>query len=58
VSGNGLALDLAAGGEIRLGNTSELGAKAASAQAVLAHLASAPFAYIDVSTPDRPISHA
>ena len=58
VSGNGLALDLAAGGEIRLGNTSELGAKAASAQAVLAHLAAAPFAYIDVSTPDRPISHA
>jgi cell division protein FtsQ len=58
VSGNGLALDLAGGGEIRLGNTSDLDAKAASAQAVLAHLGSAHFSYIDVSTPYRPVSHA
>jgi len=58
VSGDGLALDLAGGGEIRLGNPSDLDAKAASAQAVLAHLAAAPFSYIDVSTPDRPVSHA
>ena len=58
VSGNGLALDLARGGEIRLGNASDLDAKAASAQAVLAHLGSACFSYIDVSTPPRPVSHS
>ena len=58
VSGNGLALDLARGGAIRLGNTSDLDAKAASAQAVLAHLGAACFSYIDVSTPYRPVSHS
>jgi cell division protein FtsQ len=58
VSGSGVALDLSAGGEIRLGDTSNLVAKAASAQAVLDHLAGTPFSYIDVSTPDRAISHA
>lgn len=58
VSGNGLALDLARGGQIRLGNTSDLDAKAASAQAVLAHIGVAHFSYIDVSTPGRPVSHA
>jgi cell division protein FtsQ len=57
VSGNGLVLDLARGGEIRLGNASDLDAKAASAQAVLAHLGSACVSYIDVSTPPRPVSH-
>jgi cell division protein FtsQ len=58
VGGSNVALDLAGGGEIRLGNTSDLAAKAASAQAVLARLGTAHFSYIDVSTPDRPISHA
>lgn len=57
VSGNGLALELAGNGEIRLANTDDLAAKAASAEAVLDHLGVAHFAYIDVSTPDRPISH-
>lgn len=57
VGGNGVALDLIAGGEIRLGDTSDLAAKAASALAVLAHLGTAHFTYIDVSTPDRPVSH-
>ena len=58
VSGSGVALDLAGGGAIRLGNTSDLDAKAASAQAVLARLGTTAFSYIDVSTPDRPVSHA
>ena len=44
--------------EIRLGNASELGAKSASALAVLARLGDAHFTYVDVSTPDRPVSHA
>lgn len=57
VSGGGLALVLRAGGEIRLGNADDLAAKAAAAQAVLAHLGDAPFSYIDVSTPQRPVSH-
>ena len=58
VRGTGIALDVAGGGEIRLGNSSALGGKGASALAVLAHLNGAPFSYIDVSTPDRPVSHA
>jgi cell division protein FtsQ len=58
VSGTGIALELRDGGEIRLGNASDLAAKAASARAVLDHLAGTPFSYIDVSTPDRAISHA
>jgi cell division protein FtsQ len=58
VSGSGLALELRGGGEIRLGNASDLTAKAASALAVLDHLAGTSFSYIDVSTPDRAISHA
>src|SRR5262249_37776668 len=43
VSGSGVALELGSGGEIRLGDTSDLAAKAASAQAVLDHLAGAHF---------------
>jgi cell division protein FtsQ len=60
VSDSGLALEMRGGGEIRLGNPSDLAAKAASAQAVLDHLAatSSHYSYIDVSTPDRVISHA
>jgi cell division protein FtsQ len=57
-SGSGVALVLRDGGEIRLGNSSDLAAKAASAQAVIDHLAGTHFSYIDVSTPDRVISHA
>ncbi len=56
VGGTGLTLAMRGGGEIRLGNSSDLGAKAASAQAVLVQLAGTPYAYIDVSTPDRVIS--
>jgi cell division protein FtsQ len=58
VSGSGVALVLAGDGQIRLGTTAGLDAKAASAQAVLAHLGPACFVYVDVSTPDRPISQA
>jgi cell division protein FtsQ len=57
VGGNELALDLVGGGTIRLGNSSSLAAKGSSALAVLAHLGGRPFTYIDVSTPDRPVSH-
>jgi cell division protein FtsQ len=52
----GLALSLARGGSIRLGNDDQLDAKAASALAVLAHLGNAHFTYIDVTTPARPTS--
>ncbi len=58
VSGNGVALVVLGGGEIRLGDTNNLDAKAASADAVLAHLGTEHFSYIDVSTPDRPLSHS
>ena len=55
VGGNGIALDLARGGAIRLGDASDLDAKAAAALAVLARNGSTSFAYIDVSTPDTPV---
>jgi cell division protein FtsQ len=58
VSGSGVALVLPNGHQIRLGSTTDLDAKAASAQAVLNHLGAACFVYIDVSTPNRPLSHA
>jgi cell division protein FtsQ len=58
VGGSSLALELIGGGEIRLGDASNLVAKAASALAVLGHIGTASFSYIDVSTPDRPVSHA
>jgi cell division protein FtsQ len=57
VSGGGLALVLARGGQIRMGNASDLDAKAAAAEAVLAHLGAQSFSYVDVSTPNRPVSH-
>jgi cell division protein FtsQ len=57
VSGDGLALDMVGGGEIRLGDASDLGAKATSALAVLANLGSTRYRYIDVSIPSRPLSH-
>jgi cell division protein FtsQ len=60
VSDSGVALEMLGGGEIRLGNASNLAAKAASAQAVIDHLAQthSSYSYIDVSTPNRAISHA
>lgn len=58
VRGSGFVLSLAGNGEIRLGDMSALDAKAASAQAVLTRLGAAHFSYIDVSTPDRPVSHS
>ena len=60
VTDGGVALEMRGGGEIRLGNSSDLAAKAASAQAVLDHLAAtgSHYSYIDVSTPDRVLSHA
>lgn len=58
VSGDGIALDVVGNGEIRLGDSSDLAAKGASALAVLGHIGAAHYSYIDVSTPDRPSSHA
>jgi cell division protein FtsQ len=57
VAGTDLALELARGGAIRLGNTSELAAKADAALAVLAKIGDTRFAYIDVSTPSTPVLH-
>src|SRR6185437_13300412 len=57
VSGGGVALHVAHGGQILLGDTTNLDAKAASALAILGLKGGRPFSYIDVSTPDRPTSH-
>jgi cell division protein FtsQ len=57
VEGSGVALHVARGGQILLGSTRDLDAKAASALAVLARFGDRSFRYIDVSTPDRPTSH-
>jgi cell division protein FtsQ len=54
VGGVGIALDLARGGAIRLGDTHDVAAKAQAALAVLASNGNAPFTYIDVSTPATP----
>jgi cell division septal protein FtsQ len=54
VGGVGVALDLTRGGAIRLGDTSDVAAKAQAALAVLASNGAAPFTYIDVSTPATP----
>ncbi len=55
VSGDGLTLDVVGNGEIRLGDSSDLGAKATAALAVLTNNGAARFRYIDVSTPDRAV---
>jgi cell division protein FtsQ len=55
VSGDGLALVLGAGGTIRLGSGSALGAKSQAALAVLARIGTTPFVYLDVSTPQTPV---
>jgi cell division protein FtsQ len=54
VSGSGVALDLARGAEVRLGDLNDLDAKAAAAIAVLERWGDAPLAYIDVSVPANP----
>ncbi len=57
VSGTGIALVLANNSEIRLGTSADLAAKSASALAVQTYLGATHYSYIDVSNPDRPISH-
>lgn len=57
VSGVGVSLVLASGGELRLGAPTDIDAKAAAGLAVLAHNGTAPFAFIDVSTPATPVLH-
>ena len=56
VGAGAFALRLGNSGTIRLGNANDLDAKAAAALAVLEHLGDAPFSYIDVTTPQRPVS--
>ncbi len=55
VANAGLAVDLNGGGAIRFGNANNLAAKGAAALAVLTQNNNAPFAYVDVSTPDTPV---
>jgi cell division protein FtsQ len=55
ITSTGVALDLARGGNIRLGAATDLDAKAAAALAVLARRGTTPFSYIDVSTPATPV---
>jgi cell division protein FtsQ len=50
------ALEVRGGGQIRLGSLDHLRAKGVAALAVLDHLGSAPFTYIDVSAPQAPVS--
>jgi cell division protein FtsQ len=57
VSGNGIALVLATGGTVRLGDATELDEKAAATLAVLARIGAEPFAFLDVSTPQMPVLH-
>ncbi|HEX5094868.1 MAG TPA: FtsQ-type POTRA domain-containing protein [Acidimicrobiia bacterium] len=54
VGGTGVALELARGAEVRLGNLNDLDAKAAAAIAVLERWGDAPLTYIDVSVPQNP----
>jgi cell division protein FtsQ len=50
-----VAVVLNGGGVIRFGNATDLAAKGAAAVAVLAQNNNAPFAYLDVSTPNTPV---
>jgi cell division protein FtsQ len=54
VGGTGVALDLARGGEVRLGSMDALDAKAAAAIAVLKQWGDKPLQYVDVSVPQNP----
>jgi cell division protein FtsQ len=53
----GIAVDLNSGGAIRFGDATNLAAKGSAALAVLTQNNRAPFAYIDVSTPNTPVLH-
>ncbi len=57
VSDSGVSLVLARGGTIRFGSANDVDAKAAAALAVLAQHGTAPFSYVDVSTPSTPVLH-
>lgn len=54
LAGDGVALDLDNGAEIRLGTLDDLEAKGAAALAVLRQVDGTPFVYIDVQVPDSP----
>lgn len=54
LSGEGVALDLDNGAEIRLGTLDDLEAKGAAALAVLREVDGTPFEYIDVRVPENP----
>jgi cell division protein FtsQ len=56
VRGDGVALVLATGGEVRLCAADDLDAKGAAALAVIARLGPTPFAYIDVCVPASPVA--
>ena len=56
VAGEGVALDLERGGEVRLGSLNDLDAKAAAAIAVLERLGTTPFTYVDVRVPQSPVA--
>jgi len=57
VGGEGIALDLARGGAIRLGAPTDLDAKAAAALGVLDSFGSGCFSYVDVGAPSTPVLH-
>jgi hypothetical protein len=54
--GDTFALELASGGQVRLGTLDHLRAKGVAALGVIDHLAGQPFDYIDVSAPQAPVS--
>jgi cell division protein FtsQ len=54
--GDPFALELASGGQVRLGTLDHLRAKGVAALGVIDHLAGQPFDYIDVSAPQAPVS--
>jgi cell division protein FtsQ len=58
VSAADVALVLARGGAVRLGSATDLAAKGAAALAVLERRGDAPFAYVDVATPQTPVVRA
>ena len=54
VAGEGVALELTRGGEVRLGTLDDVDAKSAAALAVLKTWGDKPLSYIDVSVPQAP----
>ncbi len=57
VGSDGISLDLARGGAIRLGPPTDLAAKAAATLSVLASYGTGCFTYIDVGAPSTPVLH-